>query len=72
MTVLQAVPQPASRWIRLRLAVASTEVFALRQSMHRAIGSLARVYVVNVDYRHGETTLHVEVSRTDREAAMEG
>jgi hypothetical protein len=24
-----------------------------------------------VDYRHGETTLHVEIARTDRDAAMD-
>ncbi|MGT2506267.1 hypothetical protein [Cupriavidus basilensis] len=57
-------------WIRLRLAVASGQVFALRQSLHRAIGQLARIYVVEVDHRHGETTLHVEVERGGRDAAM--
>ncbi|EON20983.1 hypothetical protein C265_03578 [Cupriavidus sp. GA3-3] len=71
MPALRAVSQPAPAWIRMRLAVASTEVFGLRQTMHRALGELARVYVVNVDYRHGETTLHVEVARTDRDAAMD-
>ncbi len=60
----------ACSWIRLRLAVASSQVFALRQSLHRAIGQLARVYVVEVDHRHGETTLHVEVERGGRDAAM--
>jgi hypothetical protein len=49
------------QWIRLRLAVSSAQVFMLRQTLHRAIGNLARVYVVEVDHRHGETTLHVEV-----------
>ncbi len=68
---LRAVSQPAPAWIRMHLAVASTEVFGLRQTMHRALGELARVYVVNVDYRHGETTLHVEIARTDRDAAMD-
>ncbi|ABF09834.1 Flp pilus assembly protein TadD [Cupriavidus metallidurans] len=58
------------QWIRLRLAVSSAQVFMLRQTLHRAIGNLARVYVVEVDHRHGETTLHVEVEREDREAAM--
>jgi hypothetical protein len=60
----------AHGWIRLRLAVASGQVFALRQSLHRAIGQLARIYVVEVDHRHGETTLHVEVERGGRDAAM--
>ena len=60
----------AHSWIRLRLAVASSQVFALRQSLHRAIGQLARIYVVEVDHRHGETTLHVEVVRGGRDAAM--
>lgn len=58
------------RWIRLRLAVSSAQVFALRQTLHRAIGNLARIYVVEVDHRNGETTLHVEVERGDRDAAM--
>ncbi len=71
VTAPHAVTQPAQSWIRLRLAVASTEVFTLRQTMHRAIGSHARVYVVNVDYRHGEATMHVEVTRTDRKSAMD-
>ncbi|MNY79160.1 hypothetical protein D3C86_2196780 [compost metagenome] len=31
---------------------------------------MARVYVVNVDYRHGQTTMHVEIARSDRDAAM--
>lgn len=57
-------------WIRLRLAVSSRQVFALRQTLHRAIGNMARIYVVQVDHRHGETTLHVEVERADRDAAM--
>lgn len=56
--------------IRIRLAVASAQVFALRQTLHRAIGELARVYVVEVDHRHEETTLHVEVERGGRDAAM--
>lgn len=60
----------AHGWIRLRLAVASGQVFALRQSLHRAIGQLAHIYVVEVDHRHGETTLHVEVERGGRDAAM--
>lgn len=68
------VPAPgadtAHSWIRLRLEVASGQVFALRQSLHRAIGQLARIYVVEVDHRHGETTLHVEVERGGRDAAM--
>ncbi len=71
MDVAEAVPaRDASRWIRLRLRVASAQVFALRQTMHRAIGQLARVYVVEVDHRHGETTLHVEVEHGGRDAAM--
>lgn len=57
-------------WIRLRLAVSSSQVFALRQTLHRAIGSMARIYVVEVDHRNGETTLHVEVERGERDAAM--
>ncbi len=61
---------PQDQRIRLRLAVPSAQVFALRQTMHRAIGSLARIYVVEVDHRNGETTLHVEVERGDRDAAM--
>jgi len=61
--------QPGT-WIRLRLAVASAEVHTLRQSLHRAIGTLARVYVVEVDHRHGLATLHVEVARGGRDAAM--
>ncbi|AOY92769.1 hypothetical protein BKK79_14025 [Cupriavidus sp. USMAA2-4] len=61
--------QPGS-WIRLRLALASAQVHALRQSLHRAIGGLARVYVVEVDHRHGLATLHVEVARGGRDAAM--
>jgi len=60
----------ACAWIRLRLAVASSQVFALRQSLHAAIGKLARIYVVEVDHRHGETTVHVEVERGGRDAAM--
>ncbi|GLC91549.1 hypothetical protein Tamer19_09570 [Cupriavidus sp. TA19] len=48
---LRVVPQPATAWIRLRLAVASTEVFGLRQTLHSALGAMARVYVVKVDYR---------------------
>ncbi|MGO4579031.1 hypothetical protein AB4Z48_23590 [Cupriavidus sp. 2TAF22] len=60
----------ACAWIRLRLAVASGQVFALRQSLHAAIGKLARIYVVEVDHRHGETTVHVEVERGGRDAAM--
>ncbi|MGN8554705.1 UNVERIFIED_CONTAM: hypothetical protein OHV15_19195 [Microbacterium sp. SLM126] len=64
----RAVPQEA--WIRLRLAVSSAQVFALRQTLHRAIGGMARIYVVEVDHRHGETTLHVEVERAERDAAM--
>ncbi|WP_454722990.1 MULTISPECIES: hypothetical protein [Cupriavidus] len=67
-------PRPAAdtacAWIRLRLAVASGQVFALRQSLHAAIGKLARIYVVEVDHRHGETTVHVEVERGGRDAAM--
>jgi hypothetical protein len=70
MTALRAVPQQAPAWIRLRLGVASTEVFALRQTMHRALGDLARVYVVKVDYRHGETMMHLELARTDRDEVM--
>ncbi|WP_420993496.1 hypothetical protein ACKI2N_016410 [Cupriavidus sp. 30B13] len=62
--------QSACSWIRLRLAVASSQVFALRQSLHAAIGKLARIYVVEVDHRHGETTVHVEVERGGRDAAM--
>ncbi len=58
------------QWIRLRLAVSSAQVFALRQTLHRAIGGMARIYVVQVDHRHGETSLHVEVERADRDAAM--
>jgi len=68
-----ALPASAAsdgHWIRLRLAVASAQVFMLRQTLHRAIGQLARVYVVEVDHRHGETTLHVEVERAGRDAAM--
>lgn len=64
----RAIPQ--DQWIRLRLAVSSAQVFALRQTMHRAIGNMARIYVVEVDHRNGETTLHVEVERADRDAAM--
>ncbi|MCY1210613.1 hypothetical protein D9M68_587380 [compost metagenome] len=67
---LRVVPQPTTAWIRLRLAVASTEVFGLRQTLHSALGAMARVYVVNVDYRHGQTTMHVEIARSDRDAAM--
>lgn len=70
VTALRAVSQPAPAWIRMRLAVASTNVFGLRQTLHQALGELARVYVVNVDYRHGQTTMHVEIARTDRDAAM--
>nr|WP_249221362.1 hypothetical protein [Cupriavidus sp. KK10] len=70
MPALRAVSQPAPAWIRMRLAVTSTEVFELRQTIHRALGELARAYVVNVDYRHGETLMHVEMARTDRDAAM--
>jgi hypothetical protein len=58
------------QWIRLRLAVSSAQVFMLRQTLHRAIGDLARIYVVQVDHRNGETTLYVEVERRDRDAAM--
>jgi hypothetical protein len=58
------------KWIRLRLAVSSAQVFMLRQTLHRAIGNLARIYVVEVDHRNSETTLHVEVERADRDAAM--
>ena len=61
---------PQDYWIRLRLAVSSSQVFALRQTLHRAIGAMARIYVVEVDHRNGETTLHVEVERADRDAAM--
>ncbi|KWR88096.1 hypothetical protein RM96_21765 [Cupriavidus sp. IDO] len=70
MTALRAVPRQAPAWIRLSLAVASTQVFALRQTMHRALGDLARVYVVKVDYRHGETMMYVELARTDRDEVM--
>ncbi|MEM5428869.1 hypothetical protein [Cupriavidus oxalaticus] len=70
MPSLRVVSRPAPAWIRMRLAVASTEVFGLRQAMHSALGELARVYVVNVDYRHGETTMHVEIARADLDAAM--
>ncbi len=41
-----ALPASAAsdgHWIRLRLAVASAQVFMLRQTLHRAIGQLARV-----------------------------
>ncbi|MGO4307886.1 MULTISPECIES: hypothetical protein [unclassified Cupriavidus] len=67
-----ALPCAASdgHWIRLRLAVPSAQVFMLRQTLHRALGSQARVYVVEVDHRHDETTLHVEVERGGRDAAM--
>jgi hypothetical protein len=44
-----ALPASAAsdgHWIRLRLAVASAQVFMLRQTLHVAIGKLARVYVV--------------------------
>lgn len=58
-------------WIRFRLAVASTEVFTIRQALQRAIGQLARIYIVRVDHRHHETTVQVEVSRADREHAMD-
>ena len=58
------------KWIRLRLAVSSAQVFMLRQTLHRAIGNLARIYVVEVDHRNSETTLHVEVEHADRDAAM--
>lgn len=61
---------PQEQWIRLRLAVSSAQVFALRQTLHRAIGSMARIYVVEIDHRNGETTLHVEVERADRDVAM--
>lgn len=57
-------------WLRLRLAVASAQVFTLRQTLHRAIGDVARVYVVEVDHRHDETILHIEVERGGRDAAM--
>jgi len=60
----------AQEWIRLRLAVSSAQVFMLRQTLHRAIGDMARIYVVEIDHRNGETTLHVEVERADRDAAM--
>lgn len=60
----------AGHWIRLRLAVASAQVFALRQTLHRALGEVARIYVVEVDHRHGETILHIEVARGGRDAAM--
>ncbi|WP_035878528.1 hypothetical protein [Cupriavidus sp. amp6] len=70
VTALRAVSQSEPARIRMRLAVASTEVFGLRQTLHRALGELARVDVVNVDYRRGEATLHVEIARSDRDAAM--
>lgn len=57
-------------WIRLRMAVTPTQVFALRQLLHKAIGSLARIYVVEVDHRNGQATVHVQVGRDGREAAM--
>lgn len=69
-SALRPDPRQASGWIRLRLAVASTEVLALRQTMHRALGNVPRIWVVNVDYRHGETTMYVELPRTDCDAAM--
>ncbi|MFJ4288559.1 hypothetical protein ACIP1U_02045 [Cupriavidus sp. NPDC089707] len=70
MPSLRVVARPTTAWIRMRLAVASIEVFGLRQAMHSALGGLARVYVVKVDHRHGETTMHVEIARADRDAAM--
>ncbi|WP_371748159.1 hypothetical protein [Cupriavidus sp. AcVe19-6a] len=70
VTALRPLPFPAPAWIRLRLGVASIDVFALRQTLHRVLGERIRVYVVSVDYRHGETTMHVDLSRTDRDAAM--
>ncbi|RDK05476.1 hypothetical protein [Cupriavidus lacunae] len=70
VAALRALPLQAPCRIRLRLAVASIDVFALRQTMHRALGELARAYVVKVDYRHGQTTMHVDLARGDRDAAM--
>lgn len=60
----------AGHWIRLRLGVASAQVFALRQTLHRALGEVARIYVVEVDHRHGDTILHIDVARGGRDAAM--
>lgn len=70
VAALRIVQQPGQTWICMRLTVASTELLSLRQALHRALGSLARAYVVTVDYRHGETALHVEVARSNRDAAM--
>ncbi|SOZ39565.1 hypothetical protein [Cupriavidus neocaledonicus] len=64
------VPLPAPARIRLRLGVSSVEVFALRRTLHQVLGGRIRVYVVSVDYRHGETTMHVDLARADRDAAM--
>jgi hypothetical protein len=67
----RTAPFATGTWIRMRLAVATGEVFALRQLLQRAVGHLARIYVVHVDHKHGETTVHLEVARGDREVAMD-
>ena len=64
-------PEVTPVWIRFRVAVASTEVFMIRQALQRAIGQVARIYIIKVDHRHDETTVQVEVARTDREQAMD-
>jgi len=61
----------AADWVLLPLAVASTDVFMIRQALQRAIGHLARIYVVKLDRRHGETTVQVEVARHDQDQAMD-
>lgn len=63
-------PETASRWIRLRLAVTSNQVLALRQWLHRVIGHLARVYVVEIDCHHGQATVHIELEPGAHDAAM--
>jgi len=61
----------AGNRIRLRLAVASTSVLAIRQALCRALAGKADVHVADVDYRHHGMTLHLDVSRDDRYAAMD-
>jgi len=61
----------AGNRIRLRLAVASTSVFAIRQALCRVLAGKAHVHVVDVDYRHHGMTLHLDVARSDRYAAMD-
>lgn len=63
-------PNTTSRWIRLRVAVTSSQVLALRQWLHQVIGHSARVYIVEVDARRGQATVHIELEDGAHDAAM--